>query len=459
MFETQPERKKNMVIRLFRRHIILACVLILATVIAVTMAVNFSHGQGIPAAESSESGTSDVLPGTKRNSAPKPNASSDAKAESGKTSAAQTAAVVPSGGTNEMRAVWVPYLSLNMSGEKDKSEQAFLKKFNGIISTSKSCGMNTLIVQVRPFGDALYPSSYFPWSHIVSGTQGSNPGYDPLKDMVAACHKAGLKIHAWVNPLRIQASGTPSILSVNNPYYKFRSDSTKADYVADFQNGSYYNPAYEEVRRLVADGVKEIAQNYDVDGIQFDDYFYPTQETSFDAKAYGAYCSDAKKTGTPLSLADWRRANIDSLVSLVYREIKSVKPNLPFGIAPQGNTQNDMNMGADVYAWCSAKGYVDYICPQLYYNFQNPTLPFNRAADTWKSLVKNKSIKLYFGLAVYKAGSNADNGTWKSSSSILASQIQYGRDASCNGFMFYSCDYLTGDQTKQEIQNVVKLLN
>lgn len=455
-----------MVIRLFRRHIILACIVILAAVIAVTMAVNFSHGEGntVERQTSVSSETSAETSESGKGSTPQSGTPSGTKAESGKSSAAKSdssavTTMAHTGGSNEMRAVWVPYLSLNMSNETDKGEQAFLKKFNAIMNTAKSCGMNTLIVQVRPFGDALYPSSLFPWSHIVSGTQGSNPGYDPLRDMVSACHKSGLKIHAWVNPLRIQASGTPAILSSNNPYYKFRSNSSKADYVADFKNGAYYNPAYEEIRRLVADGVREIAKNYEVDGIQFDDYFYPTQEASFDAKAYNAYCSEAKKTGTPLSLADWRRANINSMVSLVYREVKSVKPDLPFGIAPQGNTQNDMDMGADVYSWCSSKGYVDYICPQLYYNFQNPVLPFNRAADTWKNLVKNKEIKLYLGLAAYKAGSSADSGTWKSSSSILANQVQYGRAAACDGFMFYSCDYLTGDQTKQEVQNVVKLLN
>lgn len=442
-----------MVIRLFRRHVVLACVVILAAVIAITMAVNFGRGQPVAAAASPNAVQSSL------SSAAKASSVTAASSAVGENSQLSDSSAVPTGGTAEMRAVWVPYLSLDMSNETDRSEQAFLKKFNAIVNTAKSCGMNTLVVQVRPFGDALYPSSYFPWSHIVSGTQGEDPGYDPLKDMVEACHGAGLKIHAWVNPLRIRASGVPSILSTKNPYYSFRSDAAKSDYVVDISNDSYFNPAYEEVRRFIADGVLEIVKNYNVDGVQFDDYFYPTQDASFDSKAYAAYGEEAKKTGTPLALADWRRANINSFVSLVYREIKSVKPNLPFGIAPQGNTENDMKMGADVYAWCSAKGYVDYICPQLYYNFQNPTLPFNQAANEWKNIVKNEDIKLYFGLAVYKAGSDADSGTWKSSSSILASEIRYGRDTECDGFMFYSCDYLTGDQTKQELQNVVKLLN
>lgn len=440
-----------MVIRIFRRHLILACCGVLAAVVAVTAAVNFHRGEpargsGFPQSEVSSAAGMPVSAG----------ASSAASSGSPPSSAAAQSVSAQAG---EMRAVWVPYMSLNMSTEKDRSEKAFQKKFGAIVKTAKACGMNTLVVQVRPFGDALYHSSYFPWSHIVGGMQGSNPGYDPLRDMTAACHEAGLKIHAWVNPLRIQASGAPSVLAAENAYYKFRNNPEKADYVADIKNGIYYNPAYPEVRKLVADGVAEIARNYDVDGIQFDDYFYPTQDASFDQKAYAAYCAQAKKSGAPLALPDWRRANVNAMVSLVYREMKAVKKDLPFGIAPQGNVQNDENMGADVSAWCSAQGYLDYICPQLYYNFQNPTLPFDRAADEWAGIVKNKQIKLYYGLAAYKAGSDADNGTWKGSSEILASQVKYGRVRKCDGFMFYSCEYLETDQTKQEIQSVIKLLN
>lgn len=457
-----------MVIRLFNRHSIIVCLCFLAAVIAVTMAVNFNRGPD-------QGGEPSAVPAAAQNSSAVSLSASSAFAASSASSfaasvqtlssapatsfTASSSAAAANASEQEMRAVWVPYLSLNLSGESDKSEQAFLKKFNAIVGTAKSCGMNTLVVQVRPFGDALYPSSIFPWSHVVGGTQGVNPGYDPLKDMVAASHAAGLKIHAWVNPLRIQVGGTPSILATGNPYYKFRATASKSDYVIDYQNGKYYNPAYEEVRKLVADGVEEIVKNYAVDGIQFDDYFYPTQDASFDKTAYDAYCLQAAKTGTPLSLADWRRANISALVSTVYRTVKSTGKNIPFGIAPQGNIENDLGMGADVTAWCSARGYVDYICPQLYYNFDNPTLPFNTAAESWKTLVTNPGVKLYLGLAAYKAGSDADSGTWKKSSDILASEVQYGRKIACDGFMFYSCDYLTGDQTKEEVQNVIKLLD
>lgn len=428
-----------MVIKLFNRHSILVCACILFAAIVITMAINFGiSAQNKPAqVAASGQGTASVVSST------------------GNSTVGALATV----NAGEMRAVWVPYLSLDMSKQDDKSEKAFQQKFDAIIAGAKSCSMNTLIVHVRPYGDALYKSSYFPWSHLCAGTQGVDPGYDPLKYMVAASHKAGLKIQAWINPLRIQVSGSPSILAQTNYYNKWKSDSTKAGYVVDTSTGKYYNPAYQDVRKLVADGAMEIAKNYDVDGIQFDDYFYPTQDASFDQSAYSAYNSSAAKNGTPLSLAEWRRANINALVSLVYSEIKSVKPNLPFGIAPQGNVENDMNMGADVGAWCSTQGYVDYICPQLYVNFENPVLPFNTAAENWRKMVTNTNVKLYLGLAVYKAGSDVDSGTWKKSSNILAQQVEVGRKNSCDGFMFYSWEYLNSSQTKNEIQNVMKVLH
>lgn len=430
-----------MVIKLFSRHSLLACLCILAAVIAFTMAANFAF-RAKPAPATSEVGS----PG----SLFQPPSAAAASTASG-APAAQTAA-------GEMRAVWVPFMSLDMSRESDKSEAAFRKKFSAIVAGSKNYGMNALIVQVRPFGDALYKSAYFPWSHLVGGTQGVDPGYDPLKIMVETAHQSGLKLHAWVNPLRIQISGTPSILAQGNLYNTWKSDTSKAGWVVESGNGKYFNPAYPQVRKLVADGAAEIAKNYDVDGIQFDDYFYPTQDGVFDKAAYDSYSVQAAKTGTPLNLLDWRRANINAMVSQVYSAIKAVKPDLPFGIAPQGNVQNDWNMGADVAAWCSARGYIDYICPQLYVNFENPVLPFNTAVKTWKGMVKNPDLKLYLGLAVYKAGSDADSGTWKKSTNILAQQVELGRKTSCDGFMFYSWDYLNSAQTKEEVQNVMKVL-
>lgn len=423
-----------MVIRLYHRHSLLVCVCVLAAVVGGSMFLNFrSHSK------EAEPAMAEL---------------SSAVEESAASEPAKTTPAV----AQEMRAVWVPYMSIDMSREEDKSEAAFKKKFDAIVAGAKEYQMNTLIVHVRPFADSLYPSQYFPWSHLTGGTQGVNPGYDPMKYMVEATHKAGMEFHAWINPLRVQISGTPSILAQTNPYTLWKNDSTKSGWIVQSGDGLYLNPAYPQVRKLVADGAQEIAKKYDVDAIQFDDYFYPTQEASFDETAYTAYAQQAQKSGTALSLMDWRRANINALIAQTYQEIKSAKPSVQFGIAPQGNIENNLKIGADVAAWCSVKGYVDYICPQLYVNFENPVLPFDAAAQTWKKMVTNPDIKFYLGLAVYKAGSDADEGTWKKSSNILAEQVSLGRRTKCDGFMFYSWDYLNKPETQEEVQNVIKLL-
>lgn len=368
--------------------------------------------------------------------------------------AASAANTVPQ---DEMRAVWVPYMSLSMSGQADQSQASFQKKFDAIVANAKSKGMNTLIVHVRPFGDALYQSDYFPWSHILTGVQGVNPGYDPLEYMVQATHKAGMKLHAWVNPLRIRTNNTPTALAQSNPHNKWQLENLSGRTVT-LDNGIYYNPAYPEVLKLITDGVAEIVRKYDVDGVQFDDYFYPTESSIFDTGSYSAYVAEAKKTGTAMDLFQWRRSNINKMVAMVYKEIKSIKPQVLFGISPQGNVQNDLRMGADVTAWSTKEGYVDYICPQLYVNFENPILPFDTGAKQWRQMVTAKNVQLYFGLAVYKAGSDVDEGTWKKSSNILQKQIELGRQIGGGGFMFYAYDQLDAEQSREEVQNAIKLL-
>ena len=365
-------------------------------------------------------------------------------------------AVAETSAAEEMRGVWVPMMSLQM---EKPGEEAFQKKFDNIIQVAQEKGMNALIVHVRPYGDALYPSEYFPWSHIVSGTQGVDPGFDPLAYMVEATHKAGMEFHAWVNPLRIQSGDAPSILSQDNPNQQWKGDEAKKGWTVETDSGIYYNPAYEGVRSYIAEGVAEIVRNYDVDGVQFDDYFYPTQDASFDKAAYEAYTAASKKAGDAvLSLEDWRKANINALVSLVYQKIKAENPEVVFGISPQGNLSNDEKMGADVATWCAAKGYLDYICPQMYVNFENDALPFTSTLETWKSLIQEDSIELYVGLAAYKAGSDVDDGTWKNADDILARQVSAGRELDCSGFLFYSWDYLDTQQTQAEMENVMKVL-
>ena len=361
----------------------------------------------------------------------------------------------------EMRAVWVPFMTLDLKDSQEKNEEAFRQKFDEIVAGAREYGMNTLIVHVRSHGDAMYPSEYFPWSHLLSGTQGNDPGFDPLEYMVSASHEAGLAFHAWINPLRVQVNSTPSLLSPQNPYNVWSGDDDPStdNWVMDNGADKYYNPAYPEVRELIIDGVREIVANYAVDGIHFDDYFYPSSAEIPDQVSYDAYCASLEEGSEALSLAEWRKSNINTLIAGVYSAVKDENPKVAFGISPQGNLANNNSMGADVHSWGSRKGYVDYLCPQIYVNFDHPLLPFDETAQTWRELVTCEDVKLYFGLGVYKAGSDADDGTWQASSDILSREIEFGRSIGGDGFMFYSWEYLNNPQTKEEISNVMKVLN
>ena len=357
--------------------------------------------------------------------------------------AVQTAALPKT----EMRGLWVTYIDLDMSGT-DYTYKSFKKKFNKIADAAKKYNFNTLIVQVRPFSDAMYPSRYYPYSHVLSGRQGKSAGYDALKYMVWYSHKKGLKIHAWVNPYRVKNPGGLK-LSKDNPYIKDKSMGVRTS------NGIFFNPALKKVRRLIENGIEEIVKKYKVDGIQFDDYFYPTRKKSFDKKEYEQYTQKLKSNALPLG--EWRMTNVNILVSECYSICH--KYGKLFGIAPQGNITNNYYIYADVKSWCSRYGYVDYICPQLYFSLNNPALKFKDALKDWKSLNYNKSVTLYFGLAGYKAGTKEDSGTWRKSSRILKKELTLIRKNKVKGFMLYSYNDLVRKGAQKEIKNLIKALN
>lgn len=354
----------------------------------------------------------------------------------------------------EMRGVWVSYMELSMENESSKTQKAFENKFTEIAQKCRESGFNTLIVQVRPFCDALYKSSYFPWSHILTGTQGENPQYDALQIMCDICKENNLKIHAWINPYRVSSNETPKKLSGNNPYIKNSKIGIKTD------NGIFLDPSNETAQQLISDGVKEIAENYDVDGIQFDDYFYPTEDESFDKKQYEAYIEKYGKENS-MSLDNWRMQNVNTLICKVYRTIKSVDSSVEFGISPQGNIGNNDGLYADVKSWCTCKGFADYICPQIYFSLENPALTFEDCLDSWTSLDFDENVKLYVGLGGYKAGKGEyDEETWLLSDSILADEYDILRNnKSVSGFMLYSYNSLEDDTAKKEINNLINALN
>lgn len=374
-------------------------------------------------------------------------------------------------GSGEMRGVWVSYLDWNGWA---KDEAGYKKAMDQTLDLCVQKGLNAVFLQVRPDGDAMYPSQYFPWSKFASGKQGKNPGYDPLAYAVQAAHQRGLQLHAWINPYRITGYlNRYSDLCASNPAIAWAKDGDSSnDRWVLCQNGEYYyNPAIPQVRQLIIDGVKEIVTNYGVDGIHFDDYFYPNlddskAETWFDYPEYQA-------SGTSLSVAAWRRNNVNELVRGVYSAVKSIRPQALFGISPEGYLQNlrkDTRQFTDVDAWMTQSGYVDYLMPQIYWGFeakqngQAAGYAFANCLNEWVTLKKKGNVKLYVGLALYKTGTDAVDGNevpeWQRYHDIMKREVQAGRaTGQVSGYCFYDLSSLTRAAAAEEVANVTALFH
>lgn len=370
----------------------------------------------------------------------------------------------------EYRAYWFSFYDYDTYREKYKKRTAknFKEYFTGVVKKGKSLGMNHIIVQVRPFGDAVYESKYFPWSKYISGEQGKNPGFDPLKIMVSAAHESGIKIEAWINPYRVTKDSTNyRELSQNNPARKWHEKRSTSRNVLSYGGSLYYNPAKGDVRNLIINGAKEIVQNYDVDGIHMDDYFYPSfteknVETAFDAKEYrqSSYKKEKKSINT------YRRAQVNTLVSQMKAAIKKIDPKVTYGISPAGNIDNltsKYSYYVDIYKWLNSTKYVDYICPQIYWGFQHPTESFDKVTDRWVKAAKNKKVKLYIGVAVYRAGHNigqnqAEQKEWKNDIEVLKKQVQYGRKTGVDGFSFFDYQDFNSKISEKAVEKLKTVL-
>lgn len=335
----------------------------------------------------------------------------------------------------EMRAVWLSFYDWK-TFTTGKDLEGFREAFSHICDNVAAFGLNTLIVQVRAFDDAMYPSQYFPWSQYASGVLGQAPNYDPLEQMVEIAHQKGLAIHAWINPYRIRSGeGIPLIEGYSAATWQAEGNG----YVLSYQEGLYYNPAVPQVQQLILSGVKEILDRYSVDGIHFDDYFYPTADPSFDERS--TFLTTARRRSFSDGMAGRKCESVDSLsVCLSSRRRKGTR----VCISPAGNLDyNRSTLSADVALWCSEEGYVDYICPQLYFGFENSAVPFAQSVDRWSRLVTAKGVALYIGLGPYKIGTldkwaGEGQQEWLEADDLLARQLQCIRQLpNCNGFALF----------------------
>lgn len=347
----------------------------------------------------------------------------------------ETYAPAPSG---ETRAVWISYLEYQTILQ-GKTKKQFTSNISNMFANLVSDGFNTVFVHVRSHSDAVYDSDIFPWSVYCTGKEGADPGFDPLEIMVYEAHAAGLEIEAWINPYRIKGNSDISKISAESPAYKWLG----TDKVIVLENGIFYNPADEEVIDLVVSGVLEIVRKYDIDGVHFDDYFYPSIAQSIDNNHYNNY----KNGGGTLGLSAWRRQNVNTLIRRVYSAIKNEDPSCRFGISPTGNmSSNYSELYCDVYTWVTSKGYIDYICPQLYYGFNNQSKPYLDVLYEFNDMITNSNVELIIGLAAYKCGAvdnfaGSGKNEWMEYSDILSRQISSARGQSrYSGFSLYRYD-------------------
>ncbi|WP_408055283.1 glycoside hydrolase family 10 protein [Streptomyces paludis] len=319
------------------------------------------------------------------------------------------------------------------------------------LDTAVKRGLNAVVLQVRPTADALWPSPYEPWAQYLSGTQGQDPGWDPLGTAVREAHARGLELHAWFNPYRVANHTDPTRLIATHPA------RLHPEWIVPYGGKLYYNPGLPEVRRFVQDAMLDAVERYEVDAVHWDDYFYPypvAGETFDDADAYRRHGAGSA------SKAAWRRGNIDLLVRETGARIKEIKPDVRFGISPfgvwrnattdplgsdtRGGVQTYDDLYADTRAWVR-NGWIDYIVPQLYWHIGYTACDYAKLLRWWDATVRGTGVDLYIGEALYKAGDQAQPAAWQDPAE-LSRHLTLAREyAGVRGHCFFSAKEVGAD--------------
>lgn len=355
----------------------------------------------------------------------------------------------------ETRAIFVSYIELNKY-IKENDYEISKRNIRKIIKNIKKLKCNTIILQVRSASDAIYKSNIYPMSLNIVNTE-YDDYYDVLDYFIKESHKSNVKVIAWINPYRIRTTCDKTTITEKNPAYKYLDTD-----IVYINNGIYYNPSKQETEDLIVKGVEEVL-NYDVDGILFDDYFYP--DNNIDKKDYEEYI----KNNEFIEEKDYRLNIVNKMIKRVYKTCKN--KNIKFGISPDGNIDNNYNKNyADVKYWLKSNEYIDFIMPQIYYGFYNSTRDYIKVTKEWENLIENKDIELYIALAFYKVGMEdkyAKSGfnEWIDNDNIIMREILLSRNLkNYKGFSLFRYENIFNEEiyTKtsiKEIENLKKILN
>jgi uncharacterized lipoprotein YddW (UPF0748 family) len=338
---------------------------------------------------------------------------------------------VPVKAARELRGMWLTTVqNIDFPSRPGLSEAQVKAEYEQWLDLAVAQRHNAIFVHVRPSGDAFWPSAYAPWSEWLTGKRdGRSPGWDPMAFMVAEAHARDLEFHAWFNPYRGSQPGPDgpgasfAKLAPTNPLLAHR------DWVIAYPKGKaarlYYDPGNPAARRYVEDAMLEAVRKYDVDGVHFDDFFYPYPVAGQDFPDGASYA----RYGTGRSRADWRRANVDTLIREMSERIKTLKPWVKFGISPFGIWRNRTSdpsgsdsdglqsydaIYADTRTWVR-EGWLDYIVPQLYWTIGFDKADYAKVLPWWAATVRGTAVQLYVGQADYRVG---EAGAWSDSGQL-----------------------------------------
>ncbi|MBL1067349.1 glycoside hydrolase family 10 protein [Streptomyces sp. 7-21] len=352
----------------------------------------------------------------------------------------------------EMRGMWIATVAnIDWPRRQDLTPDQARAALTGLLDTAVERRLNTVFLQVRPTADALWPSRFEPWSHWLTGEQGRDPGWDPLGFAVREAHARGLELHAWFNPYRVAQHDDLSRLAPEHPA------RLNPDWVVPYGGALYYNPGLPEVRAFVQDAMMDAVTRYDIDGVHWDDYFYPypvAGETFDDDAAWERYGGGFEDR------AGWRRNNIDLLVREMRDRVRAAKPGLPFGVSPfgiwrnsttdpegsdtQGGVETYDDLYADVRTWVR-ESWIDYVIPQLYWHIGFEAADYATLVDWWSGVAEGTDVALYVGEALYKAGDPEQPAAWQNPAE-LSEHLTFCQDYPLvAGHVFYSARYVAED--------------
>jgi len=355
--------------------------------------------------------------------------------------------VVQSQPKYEFRGVWVAtVLNIDWPSKKGLTPQQQRQEFKNLVQTHKKLGLNALVVQIRPSSDALYDSPYEPWSEWLTGTMGKAPApyYDPLQFMINEAHEHGLEFHAWINPFRAIVNTKTQSVAQGHITRK------RPEWIVPYGSKRLINPGIPEARAYIIRVVMDIVRRYDIDGIHFDDYFYPYPEPGLRFNDQATYQNERRGFN---DLSAWRRDNINLFIKALSDSIRSQKPWISFGISPFGVWRNQSqdpegsstragittydDLYADVRLWLQ-KGWIDYVAPQLYWDTEFKLAPYNTIMPWWAKNTYGRHF--YVGHAAYRI--STDSGGWKNTKELLVQKELNRSTPTVNGSIFYSSSAL-----------------